>query len=85
MRYFKIIKDGYITVIGKGFGGEEITEDEYIELLTVIKTKPQVDTGYDYRLKENLTWEQIEIPVIEEDENAEISDEDALDIIVGGV
>lgn len=85
MRYFKIIKDGYITTIGKGIGGEEITEEEYIKLLTIIKGKPQTDIGYDYILKENLTWEQIEVPVVEEDENGEISDEDALNIIVEGV
>ena len=83
MRYYKIVEDGYITGIGKGSCGEEITAEEYESLMTIIRNRPTADTGFDYKLKEDLTWELYECPVIERD-NEEISDSEALNIIVGG-
>lgn len=83
MRLYKLIEDGYITAIGEGFDGEEITAEEYNNIIQLILSKPTADAGYDYKLKEDLTWELVEVPVIDTGEE-EISAEEALDIILGG-
>ena len=65
MRKFKTIEDGCIISIGTGFGGTEITEQEYAEILAVIRDKPTAREGYDHRLKTDLTWEEYALPPIE--------------------
>ena len=65
MRYYKTTNNGYIISIGTGFGGTEITEQEYAEILAVIRNKPTARDGYDYRLKTDLTWELVELPPVE--------------------
>lgn len=80
MRYYKIIDNGYLVQIGTGFGGEEITAEEYHAIAEVISTVPTAPDGYSYRLKADLTWELYELPVVEE----ELSAEEALAIILGG-
>ena len=82
MRYYKQIQDGYLLCIGTGNGGEEITQEEYDSLLAHIKARPIPEDGYDYRLKEDLTWELYELPPVDND--VEISDTEALNIILGG-
>lgn len=83
MRYYKNVSNGYIRAIGTGYGGVEITEEEYNELLAIIHNAPITTDGYGYRLREDMTWEMYELPIIEE-EDEEITDTEALDIIVGG-
>ena len=83
MRYYKSIENNHILGIGTGCGGVEITADEYNEIMSVIKNKPETESGYDYILRDNLTWEKIEVPIVELDDE-EISDEEALEIITGG-
>lgn len=56
--------DGYIVAFGKA-ETEEVT-DEYNRLTEVMKSKPIAESGFDYRLKEDLTWELFELPVCEE-------------------
>ena len=75
--WYKIVKDGYITVIGKGSGGTQISESEYNDIMTVMKTVPTAQNGYAYRLRENLTWELSAA-------DDEISDTEALKIITEG-
>lgn len=60
--YFKKIDGDYITAIGTGSDGEEITQEEYESILSVIHNRPTPEVGYDYRLKTNLTWESVELP-----------------------
>lgn len=79
--YVKTVEDGYIAGIATNAVGTEITEEEYHEILAVIKSKPMDVDGYGYRLKTDLTWEQYELPVAEDDE---LSDGEALSIILGG-
>lgn len=50
------------------FYGKEITEEKYAQIMEIIRNKPHKD-GYDYRLREDLTWEEYELPKPEEDEN----------------
>lgn len=83
MRKYKIESGGYITAIGTGPGGVEITEAEYNQILETIRNKPTAETGYDYRLTESLEWELVEVPVVDTSEE-EISADEALSIILGG-
>lgn len=82
MRYYKKVENNYIVSVGEGSGGKEITKEEYDSLLSHIKARPTPESGYDYRLKEDLTWELYELPPVDDD--VEISDSEALDIIMGG-
>lgn len=58
MRYYKLIENGYITAIGTGGGGTEITGQEYVEIMSVIQNKPPRTATTDWRLKFDLTWEE---------------------------
>ena len=78
--YYKNIVDGYITCIGTGDGDVEITQEEYETILAVIQSRPIPDAGFYYKLREDLTWEQVDAPVIEDEE---ISDEEAMNIMLG--
>ncbi len=62
MRYYKTISDGYITAIGTGGGGTEITGREYDQIMSVIQSKPPRTDTTDYHLREDLTWEAYERP-----------------------
>lgn len=81
MRYYKIIEDGYVLSIGTGLGGSEITKEEYDNLLSVIRSAPTAGPGFQYRLKTDLTWDLAEAPG---DTDPELSDSEALAIILGG-
>ena len=82
MRYYKQGENGYITSIGTGYGGMEITEAEYSEIMTVIQNRPQETATTGYRLKENLTWEPYEKEP--EPEPSEIDETEAFNILIGG-
>ena len=83
MRFFKIIKDGYIFAVCTGSGDVEIATEEYANIVDLVHNRPTPPEGYDYRLREDLTWEEYELPIIDPVEE-EISDEEALAIILGG-
>lgn len=82
MRYYKAIDNGYITAIGTGGGGMEITEAEYNQIMLVIQNKPPRTATTDYHLREDLTWEEYERIVPDQSEE-EIDAEEALRIIRG--
>ena len=82
MKYFKNTEGEYLTALSTGTGMEEITQEEYDHILSVIRSAPTAETGYQYKLKVDLTWERVEAPPEETD--PEISDEEALAIIIGG-
>lgn len=75
MRYYKRVSNGYIVSVGTGFGGTEITEAEYSNIIAIISTRPEAD-GNGYRLREDLTWEAYDLPV----EDAPLSAEDEIEI-----
>ena len=83
MRYYKITESGYVVEVGIGFDGVEISKTEYDKLFSAIIAPPQAKEGYGYRLREDLTWEEYQLPIIDPVEE-EISDEEALAIILGG-
>ena len=74
MRYYKMISDGYILSVGIGLSGEEITESEYNTILEIIRNKPAAQDGYDYKLTNSLEWELYEMPQIEVEEEATVTD-----------
>lgn len=80
MRYYKIIEAGYLTAIGVGCGGEEITTEEHDHIKLIVKDKPVADPGYDYWLKEDLTWELVEVPQVDPTDE-EISGDELLTMI----
>ncbi len=82
--YWKSIIDGYIHAIGEGTSENPITAEEYDTILEAIHSRPTPPDGYDYHLREDLTWEQYELPVVEEDPDPELSDSEAMAIILGG-
>lgn len=69
--YKKYEKDGYILCLGIG---DEITEDEYNEILDKIINRPTAPEGFTYRLTTALEWELCELPQIVEN-NEEFEDE----------
>lgn len=81
MKYYKYTNGGYILSVGTG-GGTEITEAEYNEILSVIYNKPKATETTDYRLREDLTWEEYEVEPPSPD--PDIPDDEALQIIMGG-
>lgn len=84
MRYYKKTIDGCIVAVGTGNVGEEITETEYNSILSVIHSRPVSDTQ-GYRLRADLTWEAYDLPPAPEPSNDdEISNEEALNILLGG-
>ncbi len=60
MRFYKLTESGYITGIGTGGGGEDITAAEYADIMTAIQGKPTESETVGYRLKTDLTWEPYE-------------------------
>lgn len=83
-RYYKQTDDVYILAVGVGVGGMEISEDEYSEILSVIQNRP-IAEGKGYRLKSDLTWEAYDLPPEPEpSDEDELSDTQALNILLGG-
>lgn len=80
--YWKQIINGHVTAIGTGKGSEEITETKYNEILSILRSRPTAPEGFAYRLTADLQWELYELPIAEETD--EITDAEALAIILGG-
>ena len=64
VRYYKRVENGYLIAIGTGPGGTQITADEYIQLQETIAARPLPPEGYDYRLTEDLIWEEYDAQLI---------------------
>ena len=80
MRYYKVVSAGYILSIGTGPTGDEITEEEYSEILKVIRNKPAGSDTTDHSLRTDLTWEEYAVEPVDPD----IDEAEAYDIIFGG-
>lgn len=84
MRYYKQITDNYLIAIGTGPGGLEINKDEYNQIMAIIQSRPIAD-GKGYKLKTDLTWEEYDLPPEPEpSDEDELSDAEALSILLGG-
>lgn len=63
---------------------DENTESEYNEIIAVIQNCSQAN-GKGYRLKTDLTWEEYDLPPLTEpSDEEEISDSEAISILLGG-
>lgn len=83
-RYYKQTDDVYILAVGVGVGGMEISAAEYSEILSIIQNRP-IAEGKGYRLKTGLTWEKYDLPPEPEpSDEDELSDTQALNILLGG-
>ena len=82
MKYYKIVENGYLPAIGTDCGGVEITEEEYNEIKAILPTKPAATETTDYRLRDDLTWEEYEIDP--PDPDPELDGDEALAILLGG-
>lgn len=54
--------------------GEEITETQYNEILSILHNKPTAPDGFAYRLTKELEWELYELSIVEADEEATTED-----------
>ena len=83
-RYYKQTDDVYILAVGVGVDGIEISADEYSEILSIIQNRP-IAEDKGYRLKTDLTWEEYDLPPEPEpSDEDELSEAEALDILLGG-
>ena len=83
MRYYKQTSNNYIIASGTGCGGTEISEAEYNDIMAIIQNRPTTE-GKGYRLKTDLTWEAYDLPPEPEpSDEDELSDTEALNVIMG--
>lgn len=83
MKYYKNMDNSYIQCLSTGAGQMEITEAEYLQIISICKNKPADTADYYYRLTDALLWEKQ--PRIRAEDAENLSAEDALNIITGGV
>lgn len=62
--------------------GKPITAEEYANILAMLRNPPTAPDGFAYRLTEGLEWDLYALP--EPDPDPELTDEEALNIILGG-
>lgn len=74
-KYYKHTENDYVVLVGAGIGGEEITQEEYEHILSVIQNRPVAEEGFTYKLRTDLTWELCEMPPVAEDDS-EATEED---------
>lgn len=69
MHYYKNIVDGYIVSLEKretAANGDEITETQYNEIISILGNRPTAPYGFAYRLTAEMKWELYEISDKEE-------------------
>lgn len=82
MKYRKCVCNGYIVAAGSIGNGVPITDDEYREIVSMMKQIPVPPPGYVFKLKDaTREWVPVQLPPVTE---PELTDEEALDIILGG-
>lgn len=86
MSFYKNICGGYIESLSNGFGQKQITEEEYNNLLSIIRSAPSAPDGYTYMLRaDTLEWELVENqPEPEPPADDDVDDAEALSILLGG-
>lgn len=84
--FYKVVDGGYIAGIGTN-GSDSVTaisEAEYKNLLSLIKSAPSAPSGYTYKLRaDNLEWELVELPPIEPEPSTVEDKAEAYDILMG--
>lgn len=70
--FYKCINDKFIIGVGTGSGSEEISEQEYNDILEKINNRPEAPEGFSYRLTTSLEWELCEVSKTEPTAEEEI-------------
>ena len=85
MRYFAIKEQGIVLGVGIAqHSGEEITETQYNEILSMLSNRPTAPDGFAYRLTAEVEWELYELPILEEPQLTETEEKAlAYDILMG--
>lgn len=60
--YQKNVENGYIISITAGADRGNITDAEYQQILALLHNAPTAPDGYTYLLREDLSWELVELP-----------------------
>lgn len=86
MTFFKIINGDYIQSVGTSEKTvfTEIPKTEYDRIREMMAEKPTPPEGCGYRLTNAMTWELYKLPVPDPDPDPELTDSEALEIIVNG-
>ena len=80
--YRKVIENGYITAVGTGIDGDNISKAKYDEIIGIIHSAPKAPEGYQYTLRaSDLEWELSEIPPEPQNDATEEDYQDALEQI----
>lgn len=80
--YYKCAYHNHIVAVGEIGVGEEITANEYIDLLDIINNRPPAEEGYAYMLRaDTLEWELVELPPVPQEDP---TDEDIINTLFGG-
>ena len=80
-----MVVDGYIQYVSENIGNRNITNMEYESILAIIQNAPTPPSGYTYKLRaSDLEWELVELPPEPPDPDPEVTDEEALEILLGG-
>ncbi len=80
--YYKFAYNNHIVAVGEIAVGEEITVNEYINLLDIINNRPTAEDGYAYMLRaDTLEWELVELPPVPQEDP---TDEDIINTLFGG-
>lgn len=75
MKYILLIDRGVVLGVGMAeHVGEEITENQYNEILSMLSNRPTAPDGFAYRLTAELEWELYEAPVEEDEAEATEAD-----------
>ena len=83
MSYYKQLSDNYILAIGRGYGKDEISEQDYNEIMSVIQSCPN-ENGKGYCLRTDLTWEEYDLPPVVLSDDDELFASEELDLLLGG-
>lgn len=79
---FKNIYDGFIISISTGLGQTPITQEEYDNLMSIIRSAPSAPDGYAYMLRaDTMEWKLVELPPDPEPGDEDAGEEDYLQVL----
>lgn len=86
MKYFENAENGHILSISTNYGQTEISEERYNSIVDKAQNFPKdAPSGYVYQLRvSDLEWELVEYTPEPPDPDPELSDDEMLDILLGG-
>lgn len=72
---FAEFENGYVIYVSDNCGNTELTDEQTSTIEERLRDRPTAPTGFTYKLRaDTLEWELVELPPIEEDDEATESD-----------